>query len=241
MRFDLLTLHPELVRSPLEQSILGRARAAGLIDVVVHDIREQGLGRHRQVDDAPYGGGAGMVMRVDVVHRAIEAARQPGGRVVLMSPSGARLDQGRVRALRGHPQLVLVCGHYEGIDARIEALVDEELSIGDYVLTGGELPALVVIEAVARLVPGVLGNEASSQDESFSHSQLEYPQYTRPRDYLGMEVPEVLLSGHHARVETWRREQALARTQARRPELLGRAAGGEGPDRGGPGSSGRPD
>ena len=221
MRFDLLTLHPELVRSPLEHSILARARAAGLIEVQVSDIRDQGLGRHKQVDDAPYGGGAGMVMRVDVVHRAILALRQPQSRVILMSPGGQRFTQAHARRLGAYEQLILVCGHYEGIDARLEALVDEELSIGDYVLTGGELPALVVIEAVARLIPGVLGNESSPQDESFSAGHLEYPQYTRPRVYQDMEVPEILLSGHHANIERWRREQALQRTRARRPDLLG--------------------
>lgn len=228
MRFELLTLHPELVRSPLEQSILGRAQAAGLIEVGVHDIREHGLGRHRQVDDAPYGGGAGMVMRVDVVHQAIRSVCRPEGRVILMSPSGTRFDQAQARRLAQLPQLVLVCGHYEGIDARIEALVDEELSIGDYVLTGGELPALVVLEAVARLVPGVLGNSESSAEESFSAGLVEYPQYTRPREYLGVEVPEILLSGHHAKVARWRHEQALARTLVRRPELLPGSKGGDG-------------
>lgn len=220
MRFELLTLHTELVRSPLEHSIIGRAREAGHIQVNVRDIREFGLGRHRQVDDAPYGGGAGMVMKVDVVHQAILAAKGEGARVVLLTPSGARFDQATARRLAGEPALVLVCGHYEGVDARVEDLVDEQLSIGDYVLTGGELAALVVVEAVARLVPGVLGNQESHEDESYSRGLLEYPQYTRPRTYLDQEVPEVLLSGNHAAIDRWRREQSLARTRARRPDLI---------------------
>ncbi|MCK6523933.1 tRNA (guanosine(37)-N1)-methyltransferase TrmD [Myxococcota bacterium] len=220
MRFDVLTLHPELVRSPLEHSILGRARKAGLIQAEVHEIRAFGRGRYRQVDDSPYGGGAGMVMRVDVVHDAIKSVATEGARVILMSPGGARFTQADARRLAALPQLIFVCGHYEGIDARIEQLVDEELSIGDYVLTGGELPALVIIEAVARLLPGVLGNEASSAEESFSNGLIEYPQYTRPRAYEGMEVPEILLSGHHAEIERWRLAQSKARTRARRPDLL---------------------
>lgn len=220
MRFDILTLHPELVRSPLEHSILRRARAAGLIEVEVHDIRAHGRGRYRQVDDAPYGGGAGMVMKVDVLDDAIAALRRPGARVLLMSPSGKRFDQATARRLACQAHLIFVCGHYEGVDARVESLVDEELSIGDYVLTGGELPALVIVEAVARLLPGVLGNGESFQDESFYEGLLEYPQYTRPKDYKGESVPEVLLSGNHAAIADWRHEQALSRTRARRPELL---------------------
>jgi tRNA (guanine37-N1)-methyltransferase len=220
MRFDLLTLHPELVRSPLEHSILGRAQKAGLIEAQVHEIRTFGRGRYRQVDDSPYGGGAGMVMRVDVVHDAIKSVAAEGARVILMSPGGVRFNQAHAKRLSALPQLIFVCGHYEGIDARIEQLVDEELSIGDYVLTGGELAALVIIEAVARLVPGVLGNEASSADESFSNGLIEYPQYTRPREYEGMAVPEILLSGHHAEIERWRLAQSKARTRARRPDLL---------------------
>ena len=220
MRFDLLTLHPDLVRSPLEHSILGRAQKAGLIQAQVHEIRTFGRGRYRQVDDSPYGGGAGMVMRVDVVHDAIKSVAAEGARVILMSPGGVRFNQAHAKRLSTMPQLIFVCGHYEGIDARIEQLVDEELSIGDYVLTGGELAALVIIEAVARLVPGVLGNEASSADESFSNGLIEYPQYTRPREYEGMAVPEILLSGHHAEIERWRLAQSKARTRARRPDLL---------------------
>ena len=219
MRFDLLTLHPGLLISPLEHSILGRARAAGLVEVNCVDIRDFAEGRHRQADDAPYGGGAGMVMKVDVVGRAIASVRTPESRVILLTPAGKPLCQEAVSSLSTSTHLVLVCGHYEGIDARVESLVDQQLSIGDYILTGGELAALVVVDAVARLLPGVLGNEESAEEESFSSGCLEYPQYTRPRVYEGMEVPEVLLSGDHARIEAWRKAQAEARTRAMRPDL----------------------
>ncbi|MCB9745473.1 MAG: tRNA (guanosine(37)-N1)-methyltransferase TrmD [Alphaproteobacteria bacterium] len=221
MRFDLLTLHPELVRSPLEHSIIGRAIRDGHVEVGVHDLREHGLGRYRQVDDAPYGGGAGMVLKVDVLDAGIQALKGPESRVILMSPAGARFDQAAARRLACERHLVFVCGHYEGVDARVEQLVDEELSIGDYVLTGGELPALVILEAVSRLVPGVLGNHDSFQDESFSEGTLEHPQYTRPREYKGLEVPPVLLSGNHQAIADWREAQARARTRLRRPDLLG--------------------
>lgn len=220
MRFDLLTLHPELVRSPLDCSIVRRARDAGVIEVGVHNIRDHGRGRYRQVDDSPYGGGAGMVMKVDVLDDAIAALRGPSSRVILMSPAGRRFDQACARRLACESHLIFVCGHYEGVDARVESLVDEELSIGDYVLTGGELPALVILEAVARLLPGALGNGESFQEESFYEGLLEYPQFTRPAVYKGAAVPEILLSGNHAAIDRWRHEQALARTRARRPDLL---------------------
>lgn len=219
-RFDLLTLHPEMVRGPLSGSILGRAIEAGLLSVGVCDIREHGIGKHRTVDDTPYGGGPGMVMRADVVAAAIASVRQEGSRVLLMSASGARFDQAAARRLSRERHIVLVCGHYEGIDARIEPLCDELLSIGDFVLTGGELASLVVIDAVARLKPGVLGNAQSPVDESFAEGLLEYPQYTRPREFGGVAVPEILLSGHHAQIEAWRRRQAIERTRLHRPDLL---------------------
>jgi tRNA (guanine37-N1)-methyltransferase len=220
VRFDLLTLHPDLVRSPLDHSIVKRAQDAGHVQIDVRNIRDHAPGKHRQSDDAPYGGGAGMVMKVDVVDRAIEAVRTPESVVVLMSPAGEPFSQALAQELSACPHLVLVCGHYEGIDARIESLVDREISLGDFVLTGGELAALVVIDAVARLRPGVLGNDKSALDESFSDGGLEYPQYTRPRSYKGMDVPDVLLSGNHARVDAWRREQARKRTLERRPDLV---------------------
>ena len=220
MRFDLLTAHPDLVRSPLEHSIVRRARDAGHIEVEVHDLRGWAEGRHRQIDDTPYGGGAGMVLRVDVLARAIRALSTEQTHVVLLDPVGRRFEQARARELAARSHVLFVCGHYEGVDARVRSLVHEQLSIGDYVLTGGELAALVVLEATARLVPGVLGNAQSAGDESFSDGLLEYPQYTRPRDWEGQQVPEVLLSGHHARIDAWRREQAEALTRLYRPDLL---------------------
>jgi len=222
VRFDILTLHPDMCTGPVSLSILGRAREAGHIDIGVHDIRDHGLGRHRTVDDTPYGGGSGMVMRVDVVDNAIEAVRQPGTRVLLMDAAGKRFTQSDARRLASYEHLVLVCGHYEGIDGRVrEHLVDEALCIGDYVLTGGELPAMVIVDAVARMVPGVLGNAHSAVEESFMSGRLEWPPYTRPRSYRDWEVPEVLLSGHHAKIAAWRAEKGEALTRSVRPDLLG--------------------
>ncbi|MDQ3914067.1 MAG: tRNA (guanosine(37)-N1)-methyltransferase TrmD [Actinomycetota bacterium] len=218
---DVVTLFPELFRAPLETSLLGKAVAGGLLQVRVHDLREHGLGKHRSVDDEPYGGGAGMVMRPEPLCAAIENVRGPRSHVVLLSPRGHRLDHGHVARLASLEHLVLVCGRYEGVDERVVDLaVDEELSIGDYVLAGGELPALVVIEAVSRLVPGVLGNAGSLGSESHAAGLLEYPQYTRPAEFRGRRVPDVLLSGDHAAVERWRREQSEILTRERRPDLL---------------------
>lgn len=222
MRIDVLTLFPQMVEPPLRMSILGRGQAAGAFTLGVHDIRAHGIGRHKVVDDTPYGGGSGMVMRVDVLDAAITAVRGPASRVVLLDPGGRRFDQRIAEEYAALEHLVLVCGHYEGVDARArEHLVDECLSIGDFVLTGGELGAMVVVDAVARLLPGVLGNDASAADESFTSGLLEYPHYTRPRSYRGWDVPDMLLSGHHANVDAWRREQARARTLRERPDLLG--------------------
>ena len=218
-RYDVLTLHPELVRGPLTGSILGRAQASELIQIGIHDIRDHASDRHRTVDDTPYGGGAGMVMKVDVVAAAIEAVRTPGAKVLLMAPHGTPFNQQRAQALSQETHLILLCGHYEGVDARIETLVDEVVSIGDFVLTGGEIAACAIVDAVARLRPGVLGNAASPRDESFSDGLLEYPQFTRPRSWNGSDVPEVLLSGHHARIEAWRIKQSKLRTRAVRPDL----------------------
>jgi tRNA (guanine37-N1)-methyltransferase len=221
MRFDVLTLFPDMVEGPLRHSMIGRALDAGHVELGVHDIRAHGIGRHRTVDDAPFGGGSGMVMRVDVLDPAIAAVRRPDSHVVLFEPSGTRFDQRMAERFATLPHLVLVCGHYEGIDARVrEHLVDETVSIGDYVLTGGEYAALVVIDATARLLPGVLGNATSATDESFSAAgTLEYPHYTRPREHRGWLVPDILLSGNHGRVDAWRKEQARARTAALRPDL----------------------
>jgi len=219
MRFDVLTLHPRMVLEPLSHSMIGRARAAGLLEVHAHDIRDHASDRYNTVDDAPYGGGAGMVMKVDVVAAALDAVRTEGSRVLLTSPAGRPVVQEDCQRWSQMEQLVIVTGHYEGIDARIENLVDEEVSLGDFVLTGGEIAAIAIVDAVGRLVPGVLGNSTSAVDESFSEGLLEYPQYTRPRVFRDHEVPEVLLSGHHARVAAWRAEQARQRTQSRRPDL----------------------
>jgi tRNA (guanine37-N1)-methyltransferase len=220
---EILTLFPRMVAAPLEESILGKARAKGLLRVQVTDIREYAGGKHRVTDDVPYGGGAGMVMKPEPLVAAIEDAKQrePQARVVLMSPQGRRFDQDKALELSRQPALVLVCGRYEGVDERVLRWVDEELSLGDFVLTGGELAALAVVDAVARLLPGVLGNELSAQSESFAgEGLLEGPQYTRPPEFRGLRVPEVLLSGDHARIAGWRREQAMARTRERRPDLL---------------------
>lgn len=219
----MLTLHPDLVRAPLSHSILGRAVAEGHIAVGVHNIRDWAEGKHQIADDTPYGGGAGMVMKVDVVARAIEAIKTPESRILLTSPTGTPLTQAVVARLAAEPHLVIVCGHYEGIDARIETLIDEQISLGDFVMTGGEIAALAIVDAAARLQPGVLGNAESAGDESFSHGLLEYPHYTRPREWRGLVVPDVLLSGNHAKIAAWRKAQAEERTRSRRPDLWARA------------------
>jgi tRNA (guanine37-N1)-methyltransferase len=220
VEFQLLSLHPDMLEGPLKASILGRAQAAGHFQASTYAIRDHGLGKHRSVDDSPYGGGAGMVMRVDVVVAAIEAVRRPESRVLLMGPGGRPLDQEFARELAKEKHLVLVCGHYEGVDARVLQHVDEEVSVGDFVLTGGELAALVIVDAVARLLPGVLGNAESPVEESFSADLLEYPQYTRPREFRGSTVPEILVGGNHGAIAQWREEASLARTRENRPDLL---------------------
>lgn len=225
MIFDILTLFPEMFHSPLEESILGKAREAGLIQVNLVNVRDYAEGRHRVTDDYPYGGGKGMIMKPEPIIRGIKAiqAGNPEARVILMTPQGTPLRHEVVKRLAQLPHLVLVCGRYEGVDERVRDVVDEEISIGDYVLTGGELTALVVIDAVARLIPGVLGDEGASEDDSFSQGLLEYPQYTRPRAFEGRKVPEVLLSGDHQAIERWRRRESLRRTWERRPDLLSQA------------------
>lgn len=224
MRVDVLTLFPEAFAGPLDVSIIKRAREAGLLDLRLHDIREHATDRHRTVDDQPFGGGHGMVMKVDVLDAALQAtqsASEPPGQVIYLSPQGELLNDALVRELAAHPRLVLVSGRYEGVDERfVEHCVDREVSIGDYILTGGELPAMVLIEAVARHLPGALGDDASPREESFADGLLEHPQYTRPAEYRGWNVPEVLLSGHHAEIEKWKEEQRLQRTRRRRPDLL---------------------
>lgn len=221
MRIDVITLFPKMFEEPLRTSLLGKAIEAGRVDVRVHDLRAFGFGKHKSVDDEPYGGGAGMVMRPEPIFDATDAVRTESSHVVLLSPRGVRLDQPHVARLAGHAHIVLICGRYEGVDERVaEHLVDEELSIGDYVLAGGEVAALVVIEAVSRLLPGVVGNVESLASESHSPAGLEYPQYTRPAEFRGWRVPEVLLSGDHGAVARWRAEQAEAITRRRRPDLM---------------------
>jgi tRNA (guanine37-N1)-methyltransferase len=222
MKYTILTLFPDLVRPWTEESIVQKAIQKGLIEVDIRDIRAYTEDKHKTVDDTPYGGGAGMVMRVDVVVRAIEAAG-PADEVILLTPAGQPLTQRLVEELAGKSHLVLVCGRYEGIDARVEHFVTREISIGDYVLMGGELGALVILEATARLLPGVIKEAESHRQDSFSTGLLDYPHYTRPPVFRGLAVPEILTSGHHAKIAEWRRKQALKRTKARRPDLLERA------------------
>jgi len=221
LRIDVVTLFPGLFPGPLAESIPGRALASGVAEVHAHDLRTWGLGRHRSVDDYPYGGGAGMLLRPEPVAEALDAVAPRGSAAVriLLDPGGQRFDQARAQELAAAQHLVLLCPRYEGIDDRVRSMVDLELSIGDYVLSGGEIPALVIIDSILRLLPGVI-DAASPTEESFATGLLEYPQYTRPAEYRGMSVPEVLLSGHHGEVERWRREQALARTRRVRPDLL---------------------
>jgi tRNA (guanine37-N1)-methyltransferase len=221
MKIDVLTLFPAMFAGPLDESIIKRARDAGLLDLQLHQLRDWTHDRHKTVDDRPFGGGPGMLLKPEPIFEAVESLRREHTRVVLMSPSGRKFNQGIARELAQVEHLLLVTGHYEGFDERIrEALAEDELSIGDYVLTNGALPAMVVIDAVARLLPGVLGDDTSSQDESFSAGMLEYPQYTRPAEFRGMKVPEVLVSGNHAEIAKWRAEHAKLRTKERRPDLL---------------------
>jgi tRNA (guanine37-N1)-methyltransferase len=219
LEIDVLTLFPEMVSAPLAASIPGRIQERGIATVRTHDLRQWGLGRHRSVDDAPYGGGAGMVMRPEPIAAGLDTLRRPESTVILLDPAGEPFDQARAHDLATRSHLVLVCARYEGVDERVRSLVDLELSIGDYVLTGGELPALVVIDAVIRLLPGAI-DDASTTEESFAAGLLEYPQYTRPPSFRGQDVPAILTSGDHGAVARWREDQARARTLERRPDLL---------------------
>jgi tRNA (guanine37-N1)-methyltransferase len=222
MRVDVLTLFPGIFDGPLRESLLGRAVESGLVDVSVHDIREYSDDKHRQVDDYAFGGGPGMVMKPGPIFDAVESLGEGPKRVILLSPAGRKLDQALARELSREPWLVLICGRYEGVDERVATgLPAEEVSIGDFVLAGGEVAALALLEAVSRLVPGVVGNEESLTSESFEEGVLDHPHYTRPREYRGMEVPEVLLSGDHARIAEWRRRTATEKTRRNRPDLLG--------------------
>lgn len=223
MFFDILTLFPEMFIGPFDESIIKRAREKGIIEINLINIRDYTTDKHNTADDTPYGGGAGMVMKVEPIYRAWQDLHKKRGEVpvIMLSPQGRPLDQELVKDLSQEQGLILLCGHYEGIDERVKDLiVTDEISIGDYVLTGGELAAMVVVDAVARMIPGVLGDQESMIEDSFYNGLLDYPDYTRPREFMGLEVPEVLLSGNHGAIERWRRKEALKRTYLRRPDLL---------------------
>jgi tRNA (guanine37-N1)-methyltransferase len=219
LEIDVVTLFPAQFPGPLADSIPGRALERGLARLTAHDLRTWGIGRHRSVDDYPYGGGAGMILRPEPIAGALAALRRPDSTVILLDPGGEPFRQARAQDLAGRAHLILLCPRYEGVDERVRALVDLEVSIGDYILSGGEIPALVVIDAVLRLLPGAI-DAAATAEESFVDGLLEYPQYTRPPEFQGMGVPDVLVSGHHGEVDRWRREQAAARTRRQRPDLL---------------------
>lgn len=223
IRFDILTVFPEMFGSPFQCSLLKKAQEKGLVEIGLHNIRDHALDKHRMTDDTPYGGGCGMVMKVDPIDRALSAIKREktGSLVVLLTPQGERFAQPIAAELASCSQVILICGHYEGVDERVrQYLVDREISIGDYVLTGGELSAMVLVDAVSRLIPGVLGNSESTISESFTMGLLEYPQYTRPADYKGWKVPDVLVSGNHREIDLWRKKESLRRTLLRRPDLL---------------------
>ena len=230
MRIDVITLFPEIVSGPLDASIMGRAQRAGQVEIHLHQLRDYATDKHHTVDEKPYGGGPGMLLKCEPIFAAVEDVQSKApkpGRVILLSPAGPRFDQAKARELATLDRVVFLCGHYEGVDERVrEHLVDEELSLGDFILTNGALPALVVIDAVVRLLPNVVGNEASTESESFSAERpwLEGPQYTRPEEFRGWRVPEILLSGHHGKIEKWCEEQSLHRTEQLRPDLLKVAA-----------------
>lgn len=224
MRFDIFTLFPQMFAGPFEESIIDRARENGLVEIAIHDIRAYTRDRHRTADDTPYGGGGGMVMKPEPIFRAVEDVlgdALAGTSIVLLTPQGRRFTQAVAQELSAVGRLALICGHYEGVDERVrEHLATDEITIGDYVLTGGELPAMVIVDAVTRLLPGALGHPTAAESDSYATGLLEYPQYTRPYDFRGWTVPDILLSGHHGEVEKWRRRQALRRTWERRPDLL---------------------
>jgi tRNA (guanine37-N1)-methyltransferase len=226
IRLDILTLFPEMFESPLRSSIVKKAIDRGVVEVHLHNIRDYAEDRHRMTDDAPYGGGGGMVMKVEPIDRALSAVPLAGDDVpvVLLTPQGAPFNNAMAKELAGHQQIVMVCGRYEGVDERVrQHLINREISIGDYILTGGELSALVVLDAVSRFVPGVLGNSGSASTDSFSDGLLEYPHYTRPPEYRGWKVPDVLLSGNHRDIEQWKRRESVIRTGIKRPDLIAEA------------------
>ncbi|MFH1413668.1 MAG: tRNA (guanosine(37)-N1)-methyltransferase TrmD [Candidatus Omnitrophota bacterium] len=223
MRIDIITIFPKMFEPVLGESMIKRARAKGKVKIQLHDLRDYTSNKHRKVDDRPFGGGAGMVMTPEPLFNAVESIKEKTkkSKVILLSPQGRRLDQKTVKRLSRYKHLILICGHYEGVDDRIrQRLVDEEISIGDYVLTGGELPAMVLVDSLVRLIPGVLGDKNSLNFESFEGNLLEYAHYTRPSDFRGMRVPAILLSGDHKKIEAWRKKEAMKRTRQRRPDLL---------------------
>jgi len=223
LRIDILTLFPEMFESVFTASMLGRATTAGLLDIRTHNIRDWADNKHKKADDYPFGGGAGLVMMVQPIFDAItEVAGERRTTRILLTPRGKPLSTAIARDLAQEENLLLLCGHYEGVDERVMELIDEEISIGDYILTGGELPAMVLIDCLARFIPGVLGDAASAEEESFTNGLLEYPQYTRPADFRGRPVPEILLNGHHVRIQAWRLAESKKKTQQTRPELLGK-------------------
>lgn len=227
MKYHVLTLFPEMIQQGLNASILGKAQEKGIIDLNLINIRDYADNKHKQVDDYPFGGGAGMVMQPQPIMSAYESIKKDPAqkpRLIYLSPQGKVFNQAMAFELANEKELMFLCGHYEGVDERvIESIVTDEISIGDYILTGGELAVMVIIDAISRLIPGVLNNDQSKDTESFDDGLLEYPQYTRPADYCGLKVPEILLSGHHAKIEQWRREQSLLRTSEKRPDLLEKA------------------
>jgi len=222
MQLDIITIFPEMFKGPFDQSIIKRAQEKKLVKINIHDLRQWTEDKHKTVDDKPFGGGPGMIMQVDIINKAIIAVRKKElkGKVILLTPQGKTFKQNLAEEMSKLEQIVLICGHYEGFDERVRELVDEEISIGDYVLTGGEIPAMVVSDAIVRLITGAVGNKDSIKDESFSTDGLEYPQYTRPVEYKGKKVPEILLSGDHAKIKQWRQEKAKEKTKKMRPDLI---------------------
>jgi len=226
LRFDIITLFPSIFDSPLKESILGNAQRKGIIKFAIHNLRDYALDKHKVTDDLPYGGGRGMILKIEPIVRALESIQREGekAKIILLTPQGTIFNYNYAKELAQYQQLIIICGRYEGVDERVrENFVDEEISIGDYVLSGGEFAALVIIDAVSRYVPGVVGCPCSVDEDSFSHGLLEYPQYTRPREFRGLKVPEILLSGNHKEIEKWRRKESLKRTFFRRPDLLEKA------------------
>lgn len=221
MKIEILTLFPQMFQGPFEESIVARARKKGLVEIKIHDLRQWAKDKHKTVDDRPYGGGVGMILLVEVIDRALKDLKRKNSKVILLTPQGKLFDQKKAKSFSELKHLVLICGHYEGVDERVrEHLVDAEISIGDYILTGGELPAMVVVDALVRLIPGVLEKKEAVLEESFSKGLLEYPQYSRPANFKGWKVPEVLLSGDHQKIDEWRKKEALRRTKKRRPDLV---------------------